>query len=147
MPFLKPLEIQPKTVNIPFKDFNSVAVFVAKHEHCRIERVELEAALYQFSQTVNTFSHVRIAATQIYRFVPEIQHSVINIRQTLLKCSRSVPMFAVTRLLPISMVTSFEAGAVCDAETSHTAHAGVCVIRPFGGFDMSPPLIAGGSNS
>jgi hypothetical protein len=63
MSFLKPLEIQPKPVNIPFEDFYAVALAIAKHEYRRAERVKLEAVFHNAHQPVYGFSHIRRAAT------------------------------------------------------------------------------------
>jgi len=106
MPFFQSLEIQPKTVAVPFQYLYAVTVPVAEHKYRAAKRVKLEAAFHYRGQSIDAFAHIRFPAREINALPAKAQHCDVSSRQTFPNNSGSVLDVAVIRHLPISMVTA-----------------------------------------
>ena len=99
------LKIQPKSVPIPFQDFYPVLASVAENKQCICKRIKRKTLLHQYHQPIDEFSHIRISAAQIYRFIVPSYHSDFNTLQISFRSSVSIPLFTVI-LQSLTSITS-----------------------------------------
>jgi hypothetical protein len=140
MPLFEPLEIQPKSVDIPFEYLYSVAAAVAESEKRTAEQVKIKTLLHYRGKAVYGFPHIGAPTCEIHSLPHKIHHNDTSTRHTFASNLSSASVPTSTRHFPISTVNARAAGAPDSAGTATVNaraagapdSAGTAAVHPVG---------------